>query len=64
VPKIVISPRFKRRLNRKTVEQWAAVLKTLSLLAEDERRPGLNVHQVRGATGSPSIETVTTSSCG
>jgi mRNA-degrading endonuclease YafQ of YafQ-DinJ toxin-antitoxin module len=51
MPPIVVSPRFKRRFNKKTAAQRAAIMRCLTLLERNERHPGLNAHQLRGSGG-------------
>jgi hypothetical protein len=49
--KVIISPRFKKRFEKKTVAQRAAIAKCLAMLEANERHPGLNAHPIRGHKG-------------
>ena len=51
MPSLVFTPRFKKRFNKKTPEQRAAIMHCLTLLERDERHPGLNAHRIRGREG-------------
>lgn len=51
VPTIVLTKRFKRRFERKTPQQRAAIMRTLARLEENPRHPGLNAHPLRGSGG-------------
>jgi len=43
--------RFKKRLERKPRALQAAILETISRLAENPRHPGLQTHPIRGRRG-------------
>jgi mRNA-degrading endonuclease YafQ of YafQ-DinJ toxin-antitoxin module len=51
VPIIVLTPRFKRRFEKKTTEQRAAIMRTLARLEKNPRHPSLNAHELRGSGG-------------
>jgi mRNA-degrading endonuclease YafQ of YafQ-DinJ toxin-antitoxin module len=51
LPEIVLTPRFKKRFEKKTAEQRAAVMKTLLLLETNPRHPSLNAHELHGSGG-------------
>lgn len=46
-----MSPRFKRRLERKPTQVQVAILECIDRLADDPRHPGLHTHKVRGYEG-------------
>jgi hypothetical protein len=48
---IVIEPKFKKRLAKKTPQQRGAILECISRLGEDHRHPGLHSHSVQGVRG-------------
>ena len=48
---IVISPRFKRRLSRKTPAQNDAIMRCIAWLHENVHHPGLHTHRVQGTNG-------------
>lgn len=51
MPSIVTDKRFKRRMRRKSPDMQAAIARTIKLLADDPRHPGLSAHRVQGTDG-------------
>ena len=51
MPSIVVEKRFKRRMRHKPSSMQAAIARTIKLLADDPRHPGLRAHRVQGTGG-------------
>lgn len=51
MPRIEQTNRFKRAFRKKTNRKQARILKTLALLGEDPKYPGLHSHRVQGTAG-------------
>lgn len=49
--KLVIPPRFKKRLGKKPPRLAAAIIKCVQQVAENPGHPGLETHRVRGVPG-------------
>jgi hypothetical protein len=54
MPVVRIDSRFKKRLEKKTVTQQAAILECIERLADDPRYPGLQTHPIQTQPGTLS----------
>lgn len=45
---VVVTPSFKKRLNKKPAALAGAILECINRLADDPRQPGLHTHRVQG----------------